>query len=227
MTDNKLVIKINYDKKPANLNAQPQVVTVWHIRRIVMAALAIVLMAAVLVSWLGSDDQVGDTLINPVETPPDVNKSVPAIVEQPVMAPLEQAAHKEQVIAEAVKKTDTVKRPAAVIWDRRVIRASLNGKPKDNEPGEPIKSPLGIRPNQPLELFYFSEIRNMKGKAVFHRWLRNGQIVLQKQLDIKERIAKVWSSKLLVAKDKGEWQVQLADKKGRVYSEVNFVVTTE
>jgi uncharacterized ubiquitin-like protein YukD len=62
---------------------------------------------------------------------------------------------------------------------------------------------------------------------LFHQWSRNGQIVHQKQLDIKDKIAKVWSSKTLSAKDKGEWQVRLTDRKGKVYSEANFLVNAE
>jgi hypothetical protein len=234
MADNKVVIKINYDKKPASLNTVPQTVTVWHIRRIVIAALVIVLLIILLFSWFSDDNEGSDTQIDSAEKVQQFNNPVAELDDrQALVAPVSPEvpaaviARKEPANLESVKKVDTIKRPAAVILDSKVIRASLNGRPKDNEPGEPIKSPVRILPNQPAELFYFSEIRNMRGKVLFHQWLRNGQIVQQKQLDMKDKISKVWSSKTLSAKDKGSWQIQLADKKGKVYSEVNFLVNAE
>ncbi|MCQ8118440.1 DUF2914 domain-containing protein [Methylomonas rosea] len=231
MADNKVVIKINYDKKHSGINTEPQTVTVWHIRRILVAALALVLIVIVLFSWFGGADEDTDTQIDTTEKVQQFNttdaeiveRQEPAVIEKPVPA----IVPKESAHSESVKKIDTVKKPAAIILDRKVIRASLNSEPKDDEPGEPIKSPLRVIPNQSQEVFYFSEIKNMKGKALFHRWSRNGQIVHQKQLDMKDKITKVWSSKTLSAKDKGEWQVQLTDKKGKVYSEVNFSVNPE
>ncbi|WP_171695735.1 DUF2914 domain-containing protein [Methylomonas sp. ZR1] len=231
MADNKVVIKINYDRKHPSINAEPQTVTVWHIRRILVAVLVLVLMLIVLFSWFGGGDEDIDTQIDTTEkvqklNTPDVEmveRQEPALLEKPVPAIVQQASAN----SESVKKIDSVKKPAAIILDRKVIRASLNTEPKDDEPGEPIKSPLRVIPNQSREVFYFSEIKNMKGRSLFHRWSRNGQIVHQKQLDMKDKITKVWSSKILSAKDKGEWQVQLTDKKGKVYSEVNFSVNPE
>ncbi|AMK78637.1 MULTISPECIES: DUF2914 domain-containing protein [Methylomonas] len=231
MADNKVVIKINYDKKHSGINTEPQTVTVWHIRRILVAVLALVLMAILLFSWFGGDDEDSHTQIDATEKVQQFNKPDVEVVAQQESATVEKPVpaivRKESVNSESVKKIDTIKKPAAIIFDRKIIRASLNSKPKDDEPGEPIKSPLRVIPNQTTEVFYFSEIKNMKGKALYHQWSRNGQIVQQKQLDLKDKIAKVWTSKTLSVKDKGEWQVQLTDKKGKVYSEVNFLVNAE
>ncbi|MBD9355892.1 DUF2914 domain-containing protein [Methylomonas albis] len=231
MADNKVVIKINYDKKHPSINTQPQTVTVWHIRRILIAVLGVVLVAILLFSWFGSDDDDSHTQIDTTEKVQPFNKPEAEIVEQQesvtLQKPVPAIVHKEVVNSESVKKVDTIKKPAAIILDRKVIRASLNSKPKDDEPGEPIKSPLRVIANQSTEVFYFSEIRDLMGKALFHQWSRNGQVVHQKPLDIKDKISKVWSSKNLSIKDKGEWQVRLTDKKGKVYSEVNFLVNAE
>jgi len=232
MSDNKVVIKINYDKnRPAKPKTQPQMVTVWHTRRILVAAITLVLIIAVLYSWLSDNDQTSDTQIEPALKVPATEKSDVDSVESQAPAVLNKTAPATLPVLEnhqeSIKKAEMTKKPAAIIFNRSVIRASLNGKPKDNEPGEPIKLPLRLAATQSAELFYFSEIKNMKGQLLFHQWRRNGQIVYQKQLDIKEPISKVWSSKTLSAKDKGEWQVQLADKKAKVYSEVNFMVNPE
>jgi hypothetical protein len=231
MADNKVVIKINYDKKQSGITAEPQTVTVWHIRRILTAVLLAVLLILVLISWFGDEVEQTHTQIDISEKVQNFNTPATENVKEQVAAIEEKtvptAEHQALVNSETVKKSDTIRKPAAIILDRKVIRASLNNKPKDNEPGEPIKSPLRVIPNQSQEVFYFSEIKNMRGRPLFHQWSRNGQIVHQKQLDIKDKIAKVWSSKTLSAKDKGEWQVRLTDRKGKVYSEANFLVNAE
>lgn len=231
MADNKVVIKINYDKKHPGITIAPQTVTVWHTRRILIALAALVSLIILLVSWWGNDSEYSGEDVQPAEKVQETIKTdlegvaVPA----PLAADKRVPAAENRVSAtpETVNKIDTPKRPAAIIFDGRVIRASLNAKPKDNEPGASIKSPIKVNPNQSIETFYFSEIRSMKGKVLFHRWSRNGQMVLQKQLDLKDKISKVWSSKSMSVKDSGEWQIQLADKKGKVYSEVNFIVYAE
>lgn len=232
MSDNKVVIKINYDKnRLAKPKTEPQMITVWHTRRILAAAIVLVLILSVLYSWLSDNDQTNDTQIEPGLKVPAIDKNDPGSVESQVPAGLNKTPPASLAVLENhqenSRNADVPKKPAAVIFSRRVIRASLNGKPKENEPGEPIKLPLKFAANQSAEVFYFSEIKNMKGKVLFHQWRRNGQIVYQKQLDIKEPISKVWSSKTLSARDKGEWQVQLADKKAKVYSEANFMVNPE
>jgi hypothetical protein len=47
----------------------------------------------------------------------------------------------------------------------------------------------------------------------------------KKQFNVKSNNAKLISSHKLTAKDIGQWQVVLIDKKGKLLSEVNYFVS--
>ena len=232
MSDNKVVIKINYDKKSTPIGSAPKTVTVWHTRRILGAILTLAILSAILVSWLsgnGEETAISTALNEKVQ---QTNNSTDTSVAGQPQVPLQvtpSSSTPNAISAEssAVKNQSAPSRPAAIIYSRKVIRASMNASIKDNEPGEVAKFPLNIGPNQPVELFYFTEIRNFPDKVLFHQWLRNGQVVHQKQLDIKGSRTKVWSNKVFSVKDKGEWQVRLSDKKSKVYSEANFLINAD
>ncbi|ANE55831.1 DUF2914 domain-containing protein [Methylomonas sp. DH-1] len=237
MADNRVVIKINYDKsKTATPATEPQTITVWHTGRIVIALVLLVLFSLFLYFAFSGGDRAGNTQTEMVEK-----------VQEPQSNPMSAASNPQQVAAEgkdnnikvdsaAVSPTPTLDNakaglqassPVGIIFDRRVIRASLNTRLKDNEPDQPVQGAFAVVKGKPLELFYFTEIRNPGGLGLFHEWLRNKQVVQHKQLDLKDTRSKVWSSRVLSYKDVGDWQVRLSDKKGKVYSEVKFSLSAE
>ena len=217
MAENRVVIKINYDKdKHRKELIDPKMVTVWHTKRILVAAVILLLLIILIFSWFSVDETSRQ------------NQSAPEVSPNPAEAIPQSVTTERSAIKPLSGGQDTQatqgSRPPAIILDKRVVRASINSVIKNNEPGEPIKSPVTIEPNQTLELFYFSEIKNMKDKVLFHHWFKNGQAVYKKQLDIKANKSKLISSRKLTAKDSGDWQVVLIDKKGKLFSEVNFSV---
>jgi hypothetical protein len=231
MAKSKVVIKINYDKdKEIKARIQPKMITVWHFRRIAAAVtllLAIVLIAFSLFS--GRDTGIVENLDLPVHTE---NKAPSDIATKPDAS---SQAFSNDLAAKDVKEGNKqgerikseAKGPAAIIFDKKVIRASLNTALKDNEPYEQVKQPLGIGINQAVDLFYFNELRDIKDRVLYHNWSKDGKTVYKKKLDIKTSRTKVVSSKTLSNKDKGEWQIQLVDKRGKVFSEVKFYVYSE
>lgn len=116
------------------------------------------------------------------------------------------------------------KREFAIIFDKVVIRASLNLALKDNEPYQLASSPIKLTENQRIELFYFTELKGIKHKIFYHYWSKDGKLVYKKQLNIQRKQLKANSAKILSSEDKGNWQIQLVDKTGKVFSEVNFVI---
>lgn len=220
MAENRVVIKINYDKdKHRKALIDPKMVTVWHTRRILAAIAILVLMLMLMVLWFSAEDtanniqQAGEQgraeSSAPIQTSgvikPDVNDS-------PVNS------------EDLTRQSGIVKRPAAIIFDKRVIRAALTTVPKSGEPGDSIKVPVVMQPNETLELFYFSEIRNRKDLLLFHRWFKGGRLVYKKEFDLGPGRNKLISSKKVTVKDAGEWQVVLIDNRGKVFSEVNFLI---
>ncbi len=228
MADNRVVIKINYDKdKQRKALIDPKMVTVWHTQRILTACVILVLLLILIVSWLlaGDEEIVSEEqhLIN--ANSPAVTTHSPSVISSDTTQDLPKSKF-ESSSQSTDKSPLLIKRPAAIIFDKRVIRASLNADIKDNQPGTPIATPVKVARHKPLELFYFSEVKNMKGKALYHHWLKNGRVVYKKTWDIKEQKAKLISNKTIGFADAGEWQVLLLDKKGKPLSEVNFEVNS-
>lgn len=234
MADNRVVIKINYDKsKTAKPATEPQTITVWHTGRIVIALVLLVLFSLFLYFAFGGD-RTGNTQTEMVEKVQEPQSNPMSAAGNPPPAAgkdnnikVESAAVSPPPPLDNARAGLQASSPVGIIFDRRVIRASLNTRLKDNEPDQPVQGAFAVVKGKPLELFYFTEIRNPGGLVLFHEWLRNKQVVQHKQLDLKDIRSKVWSSRVLSYKDVGEWQVRLSDKKGKVYSEVKFSLSAE
>ncbi|MGY6274629.1 DUF2914 domain-containing protein [Methylomonas sp. MgM2] len=232
MTDkgNRVVIRINYDndRKRKEL-IDPKMVTVWHKGRIFgVFAISVLLIGLIIFLSSGTETQENKA---PVVESIEETKSI-----EPVQQPVEPAKKPEIITQkpagdnlppEPVKSSPKVissNRPSAIIFDKRVIRASLTTAPQYGEPGDPLTPLVIIKPEQTLDAFYFSEIKGMKNRVLFHHWFKNGRLVYEKQFDVETDKFKLISSKKLSSKDVGEWRVTLIDKKGKDYSEVNFSV---
>lgn len=219
MSENKVVIKINYDKAQARKSVvTPKMVTVWHTRRILIAV-GVLLLSCLIILFLSmagnnesnkTESSVVDNGANITNT--QVSEPGTSIV-NPISLPVIDA-----------RENAIVKRPEAIILDKHVVRALLSSAPNNDEPGERIKSPVNIAENQTQELFYFVQTKNLKNSILFHRWYKDGQVMSKKQFNVKSNNAKLISSHKLTAKDIGQWQVVLIDKKGKLLSEVNYFV---
>lgn len=236
MAENKVVIKINYDKdKNRRPITEPKMITVWHTRRILAAVLILMLSVVIPIFWFSSDDDHND---DKVETTEYVEKESPLTGADSVIKETEVSVNSGNSVTgvsagnkESGKNSEPVKesakRPPAIIYSKKVIRASLNSGAHDKEPYQPVKLPVKLSKTQTIEVFYFNELRGITDKALYHSWSKDGQVLDKKQLNINGSRAKVLSSRTLGYKDKGEWQIQLVDRKGKVFSEVNFFVNQE
>jgi hypothetical protein len=224
MAQSTVVIRVSYDKTAqlAKVKA-PEMVTVWHVRRILLALTIPILLVWLLFKSTKTDDVelVQPEIIEPVITAPvavepviSQSKSKPAVIEA------------KPVVFE-IKPVNNQPKPTAVIFDRRVLRAAVVSEFINDQPSERIKANLKVSKNQHLELFYFSEVKHLKNKNVSHAWFKNGQLVHKKHWSVKESIAKLISSYRFSTKDAGQWQVVLEDKNGKQLSETVFFVITE
>ncbi len=220
MADNRVVIKINYgNKKSSDRHIEPKMVTVWHTRRIAVVFFLISIIGTLFYLAANDEDDLEDLPLKSDQQ--SIVPLTPIQAERTPEAPKLPIPTADNINA---KQLDVVKRPDAVILDKRVIRAALTSAPKHDEPGEPIKSPLIIESSQDRELFYFVQIKNMKGHILFHHWNREGQLVIKKQFLVKTNNDRLVSNRKLTAKDSGQWQVVLKDGKGKLFSEVNYSV---
>jgi hypothetical protein len=220
MSENKVVIKINYDKAQAKKSVvTPKMVTVWHTRRI-LVAVGILLLSCLIILFLSmagnnESNKTESSVVDNGENITNTQVSEPGTsIVNPISPPVIDA-----------RENAIVKRPEAIILDKHVVRALLSSAPNNDEPGERIKSPVKIAENQTQELFYFVQTKNLKNSILFHRWYKDGQVMSKKQFNVKSNNAKLISSHKLTAKDIGQWQVVLIDKKGKLLSEVNYFVS--
>ncbi len=223
MADNRVVIKINYDKdKQRKELIDPKIVTVWHTRRILSVVGILLSLVVLFVLWIssGNDDSIMQDSTQVTKDNTETNAQVFNQLNPEPIQVKSAVSHSEI----DTKKAEFVKRPAAIIYDRKVIRALLTTAPKKNEPGDPVNLPVIIEQNQTIELFYFSQIKNPKSNVLFHRWYKNGQLINKKQFNVKTDHASLISSKKMTPKDIGDWQVVLVDKEGKVLSEINYSV---
>ena len=223
MADNRVVIKINYDKdKHRKALIDPKMVTVWHTQRILTVIALLLLIIGGIFFWISNDTSEPEP---PIPVVAETHSLAPP--SEPNVAPKAEKSESNPIVSQKKSNADetaVVKRPAAIIFDRRVIRASLNTAPRNDEPGDPVKSPVIIGKNQSIELFYFSQIKNLPGRNFSHKWYKDGNLTAKKHFSTKSNNERLISSKRLTVNDAGEWQVVLVDKKDKVLSEVNFTV---
>jgi hypothetical protein len=234
MAESRVVIKINYDKEQ-QFNTAPKNVTVWHYGRI-SVALAVLLIPIIimLLFWpTGSEVEqvIKSSPIAQIDSLQSGEAKSTAINSRSDITNTKT----DEVQQKAIQRTNTKIEPynqklrstTAIILDKKVIRASLNTSIKDNEPYQQVKDAINLAKQDSIQLFYFNQLKNIRDKTLFHCWRKDGKLVLKKALLIKSGSTKVFSEKTMTSKDNGDWQIQLLDAKGKVYSEVNFVIETE
>ena len=231
MTQSKVVIRINVDSNKPPLRPQSKELVVWRKGRIALALLVLVaILSAILVAFnSGNSGKTGLSSLSPAQ-PTAATEQSAVVVTAPAPAPIIVPPPTAIVSAsQNIKLQILDDRPAykAIIYNKKVYRASLNTIIKDNEPFEQPKFPLKLNSNKPLEIFYFNEIRHAGNKLLFHHWNKDGKTVYKKQLLIETGRAKVASSRKFTHNDQGFWSVQLVDAKGKIFSEVDFLVDFE
>jgi hypothetical protein len=217
MADNRVVIKINYDTDKRKQVLDPKIVTVWHTKRI-LAAVALLGLIIVLLFWLLSTDSQDTDVKSQPMTPIEIGAA--ALPEKNLQS--EALSLPIQSAAQSPIKNVVLNKGTAIILDKHVIRASLNISIKDNEPGKSLQSAIILEPGKTQELYYFSETKHAKDIVLFHHWLKDGVLLHKKQVD--KQNTKFVSRHIVSQKDIGHWNVVLIDKKGKIYSQVEFNV---
>ena len=83
--------------------------------------------------------------------------------------------------------------------------AVVNREPTDN---------VVMLSNNSKKIYYFSELSNLKGRNIAHRWLHQGKVMAEIKFDIKSDRWRVFSSKKIDPNWTGEWSVELIDENG-------------
>ncbi len=78
---------------------------------------------------------------------------------------------------------------------------------------EPIDSILMLK-NDIDKIYYFSELVNLKGQRVIHRWKYKGRIMAEIEFNVTSNRWRTYSSKKLSPQFLGEWAVIVVDNMG-------------
>jgi len=66
------------------------------------------------------------------------------------------------------------------------------------------------------KVFFFTELRNMDGATVTHRWTLNGTVMAEISFNVRASRWRVYSNKALLSEWRGDWVVDIVDDKGTV-----------
>ena len=107
---------------------------------------------------------------------------------------------------------------AAVLIPGTVTRSLFTRDIKDLEPVGTVSTLT----NDLTRIVYFTEIHDMAGQSVTHRWEYNGKIILEVPIKVGTSRWRAYSTKTLFPSWVGEWKVSVVDAAGGTLSVNTF-----
>ena len=86
---------------------------------------------------------------------------------------------------------------------------------------EPVDS-ISTLTNDHRRILFFTELRNLGGTTVIHRWEWNGTVMAEVPIEVGSARWRAYSSKQLDPVWLGEWKVTVVDRWGEVLAERHF-----
>lgn len=100
----------------------------------------------------------------------------------------------------------------------RVERAVFTTAVVEREPVGAIDS----LPNDQPRVIFFTELRDLEGQRVVHRWEREGQVMAEVAFEVNGPRWRVYSTKNLQSEWTGEWTVSVIDQVGNSLATERF-----
>lgn len=141
-------------------------------------------------------------------------------------AAIANAADTTAVPATGTNATQPSAAPAAAdkstaTQENHVARAVFTTGIKDREPVDQITTLTNDRD----KVYFFTEIHNMSGHIVKHRWQYNGKTMAEVEFGVGGPRWRVWSTKTLLPQWTGEWKVSVIDESGQSLGDATFNYT--
>ncbi|GMQ91319.1 MAG: hypothetical protein BMS9Abin11_0627 [Gammaproteobacteria bacterium] len=114
--------------------------------------------------------------------------------------------------------SSTAATPAKAMAKGEVARSAFTTSVDNREPVDNINS---LENNQ-TKIYYFTELRNMQGQTVKHRWEYKGKIMAEVPFQINGSRWRTYSSKKLDPSWNGEWKASVVDEAGNTLSVNTF-----
>ena len=142
--------------------------------------------------------------------------SLPAIAEDASPANTEAMPSPAENITE---KSDNSERQLG-----RVARAIFTSAIVDREPVDNLTSV----PGDTQRVFFFSDLRELAGQIVTHRWEYNGKVMAEVTFKVGEGVRwRVYSSKNLLPEWTGQWTVVVSNESGQPLNTSMFEYSAE
>lgn len=215
MSDKKnMVIKVRYPtsgKSPEEEDSAPRVITEWNFQRIGMVLAGLVLAGLLIHFFTGVDKSEDDSK----------NAETPVVAE----------ALKEPESASADKVNNTLVKPKPVQVNKKeteissagnVTRVQLTNAISKNEPVGKVVLPLKIGKKEKVGIYYFAELKGMKGKTIYHEWILNDNLVSRKKVNISADPWRTSSKQAIAYTMNNDWKVRLVDEAGNSLNEIAF-----
>lgn len=102
-----------------------------------------------------------------------------------------------------------------------VARATITSDVQNREPVDSLSTVT----TDDAKIYYFTEIQDMAGHTVTHRWEYNGQVMAEINFEIGGPRWRVFSSKTMMPYWLGDWKVSVVDENGSPLSVNTFSYT--
>ncbi|MDH3520924.1 MAG: DUF2914 domain-containing protein [Myxococcales bacterium] len=129
-----------------------------------------------------------------------------------------EAEPAEDVQAEVAQAEVAQPESAAAEAAGSVARGVFTSGIVDREPIDEVR----VLENDATQIYYFSELRDLAGQSVVHRWEFNGSVMAEVPFDVGGSRWRVSSSKTLDPSWLGDWTVSVVDGAGRVLQQDTF-----
>ncbi|MDH3198654.1 MAG: DUF2914 domain-containing protein [Candidatus Krumholzibacteria bacterium] len=168
---------------------------------------------------------VADTAAAPAKKPvKPAEKPAPAkkpATPPPAKKPAPPAPAKEPAPPAPEKKPAPPPAPAAA--SDAIKRAVFTTGVVDREPVDQLDS-LSTSADS---VYFFTEVVGMEGEQVTHRWLRDGETMVEVTIDVGGPRWRVYSKKTFLLEWTGTWTVEVLDGEGRKLVEKRLVYYAE
>lgn len=121
---------------------------------------------------------------------------------------------------EATEQTTTTA-PAPRVNQGTVARSAVTDAIENREPVGKLADVTTVTE----KLYYFTELRDMEGETVTHRWEFNGQTMAEVAFPVRGQRWRIYSSKNLSPDWTGEWRVSVVDVAGKTLHTDTFMYT--
>ena len=223
--EKKVTLKLSFSKKGDSLRRkeQPQMITEWNYMRIAYVLVTLLILIIVSINLFNDEDKEIITeknaqgkLIKEAET--NVNDLPVKATDSIVLKEKKQAVAPSQTNKEQASiKTSAHNRGS-------VLRGQLAKGIWENEPFGKITGTIEVNSKEATGIFYFTELENMKGVAVYHVWKYKGDVIFKKKRVVQDDRWKTYTSKLFTRRSIGSWSVETVDSNNRQLNVINFKV---